>query len=249
MKISFETQVVATYFEEPGEENTQRTLELAKRRAEELGIETILVASTRGETGVRACEVFQGYDVVVVTHSTGFKEPDFQELTDENRQEVPDGTVGEIAVGGPTVFAGYLNLPEATGEAVDDEGWLYTGDLATRDSDGYYRIVGRTSEMYIRGGENVYPREVEEVICEHPDVLLAAVLGIPDSVMGESGRAYILKLPASELSEDDVRAYCAERLAGFKVPKEVVFRETLPLTPVGKVLKKELAEEIGQEFG
>jgi len=88
MKISFETQVVATYFEEPGEENTQRTLELAKRRAEELGIETILVASTRGETGVRACEVFQGYDVVVVTHSTGFKEPDFQELTDENRAAI-----------------------------------------------------------------------------------------------------------------------------------------------------------------
>ena len=169
-------------------------------------------------------------------------------LTGENREEVPDGIVGEIAVGGPTVFAGYLNRPDATRDAVDDEGWLYTGDLATRDSDGYYRIVGRTSEMYIRGGENVYPREIEEVLTGHPDILLAAVLGIPDSVMGESGRAYILKVPTSELTEEDVKVYCAERLAGFKVPKQVVFQEMLPLTPVGKVLKKVLAEEIEQEF-
>ena len=169
-------------------------------------------------------------------------------LVDENREEVPDGTVGEIAVKGPTVFAGYLNRPRATREAVDQEGWLYTGDLATRDSDGYYRIVGRTSEMYIRGGENVYPREIEEVLSEHPDILLAAVLGIPDSVMGESGRAYILKAPDSDLTKEEVKAYCAERLADFKVPKEVVFKEMLPLTPVGKVLKKVLAEEIRREF-
>jgi fatty-acyl-CoA synthase len=170
-------------------------------------------------------------------------------LVDEGRREVPDGVVGEIAVRGPTVFEGYLNLPEETAGAVDGEGWLYTGDLAVRDPDGYYRIVGRLSEMYIRGGENVYPREVEDVLKEHPEVLIAAVMGIPDEIMGEEGRAYVIKAPGSELGEDDVREFCAGRLADYKVPREVVFREFLPLTPVGKVQKKILAEEIRCEFG
>ena len=170
-------------------------------------------------------------------------------LVDENRQEVPEGAVGEIAVKGPTVFAGYLNNPGATATVFDAEGRLYTGDLATRDPEGYYSIVGRTTEMYIRGGENVYPREIEDVLKEHPDIVLAAVLGIPDSMMGEAGRAYIIKMPGSELTEEDVISYCAEHLADYKVPRDVVFRDMLPLTPIGKVLKKTLAEEIRQEFG
>lgn len=170
-------------------------------------------------------------------------------LVDDDRKEVPDGVVGEIAVKGPTVFAGYLNDPEATAAVTDADGWLYTGDLAVRDSDGYYRMAGRVSEMYIRGGENVYPREIEEVLKEHPGVLLAAVMGIPDEVMGEVGRAYVMTAPGSGLTPEDVKAYCRERLADYKVPAEVVFRESLPLTPVGKVMKKELAREIRGEFG
>lgn len=183
-------------------------------------------------------------------HTIGIPLPGVEvRLVDAERRDVPDGTVGEIAIGGPTVFAGYLDNPGATARAKDEQGWLFTGDLAVRSSDGYYRIAGRTSEMYIRGGENVYPKEIEEVLQKHPDVLLAAVLGIPDDVMGESGRAYVLRAPGSILTEDEVKAYCAANLADYKVPKEVVFREMLPLTPVGKVLKKVLAEEIKSEFG
>ncbi len=170
-------------------------------------------------------------------------------LVDAERDEVPDGQVGEIAIKGPTVFAGYLNDLEATRAAKDEEGWLYTGDLALRCADGYYRIAGRLSEMYIRGGENVYPGEVEEVLARHPDIVLAAVLGVPDEVMGESGRAYIIKAPGSELTEEDVKAHVAGNLAGYKVPGEVVFRDVLPLTPIGKVLKKELKAKICEEFG
>lgn len=170
-------------------------------------------------------------------------------LVDQERKEVPEDTVGEIAVKGPTVFAGYLNNPEATKEVVDSEGWLYTGDLATRGGDGYYRIVGRKSEMYIRGGENVYPREIEDALKDHPGVALAAVLGIPDEVMGEEGRAYVIKAPGSDVTEEDIKSYLAERLSDYKVPREVLFVESLPLTPVGKVLKKELAERIRMEFG
>jgi acyl-CoA synthetase (AMP-forming)/AMP-acid ligase II len=170
-------------------------------------------------------------------------------LVDENRKEVSEGTIGEIALKGPTVFAGYLNNPDATRDVIDSEGWLHTGDLATRDPEGYYSIVGRTTEMYIRGGENVYPSGIEDVLKEHPDIMLAAVLGIPDSVMGEAGRAYIIKMPGSDLTEEDVISYCANHLADYKVPKDVVFRDMLPLTPIGKVLKKTLAEEIRQEFG
>lgn len=183
-------------------------------------------------------------------HTIGVPLPGVEvRLVDERRRDVPDGTVGEIAVKGPTVFAGYLDDPAATAEVVDEEGWLYTGDLALRDEDGYYRIAGRASEMYIRGGENVYPAEVEEALKEHPEVLLAAVLGIPDDVMGEVGRAYVLKVPGSGLSEEDVKRHCSKRLADYKVPAEVVFRDSVPLTPVGKILKKELAEEIREEFG
>lgn len=183
-------------------------------------------------------------------HTIGLPLPGVEvRLVDGERRAVPDGVVGEIAINGPTVFAGYLDNPEATGRAKDGEGWLYTGDLAVRDSDGYYSIVGRSSEMYIRGGENVYPKEVEEVLQKHPEVLLAAVLGIPDDVMGESGRAYVLRAPGSGLREEDIRAFCAASLADYKVPKEVVFREIMPLTPVGKVLKKVLVEEVRQEFG
>jgi fatty-acyl-CoA synthase len=117
------------------------------------------------------------------------------------------------------------------------------------DEDGYLYILGRKKEMYIRGGENVYPPEVEEVIQQHPGVLFNAVIGIHDPVMGEVGRAYVVPMPGVEPAptEEDIKAWCSERLARYKVPSEVVFRDSLPLSPLGKVMKKVLYEEVKGE--
>lgn len=162
-------------------------------------------------------------------------------------EEVPRGEAGEITVRGGAVMKGYYNQPETTAAAFDDEGFFYTGDMGFMDDEGFIHILGRKKEMYIRGGENVYPPEVEDVLQAHPKVLFAAVLGYPDPVMGEKGRAYIVPQPGADLSEDEIKDHCREHLARFKVPDQVVFRDSLPLTPLGKVHKYALYEEMGQE--
>lgn len=167
-------------------------------------------------------------------------------VVDGNYVELPRGEIGEIALRGETVFKGYLNRPEETALVLDDEGWLYTGDLAFMDEEGYLHMAGRSKEMYIRGGENVYPNEVEEVITRHPQVLLAAVISIPHPVYGEVGRAYVMS-PGGAVTPEEIKDWVARHLADYKVPDEVVIRDMLPLTPVGKVLKKALEEEISRE--
>lgn len=165
------------------------------------------------------------------------------------RGEVPRGESGEIAVRGAAVMKGYYNQPEATAAAFDEEGFFYTGDMGFIDEDGFVHILGRKKEMYIRGGENVYPPEVEEVLLKHPKVLFAAVLGYPDPVMGEKGRAYVVPQPGAEVTEEEIKAFCREHLASYKVPDQVVFRNELPLTPLGKVHKYALYQELVKEEG
>lgn len=163
------------------------------------------------------------------------------------REEVPRGEAGEITVRGGAVMKGYYNQPEATAEVFDADGFFYTGDMGFIDEDGFVHIMGRKKEMYIRGGENVYPPEVEDVLMQNPKVLFAAVLGYPDPVMGEKGRAYVVPQPGSEVTEDEIKEFCRERLAKYKVPDQVVFRDMLPLTPLGKVHKFALYEEMKEE--
>ena len=148
---------------------------------------------------------------------------------------------GELLVRGPSVFGGYWRNPEATAEALRG-GWLHTGDVAERDDEGFYRIRDRTKDMYISGGENVYPAEVESVIHEIPGVVEAAVLGVPDERWGESGRAVVVLEPDSAVDAEAIIAYCRERLARFKVPREVTMVDRLPRSGMGKVLKRELAD-------
>jgi len=148
---------------------------------------------------------------------------------------------GELVVRGPNVFAGYWRNPEATAAAFAD-GWLLTGDVAARDDEGDYRIVGRLKDMVISGGENVYPAELESVLHEHPVVAEAAVLGVADERWGEACVAFVVL--AGEASEDDLLAFCRERLARFKVPREVRFVEALPRNAMGKVVKSELLERV-----
>jgi fatty-acyl-CoA synthase len=150
---------------------------------------------------------------------------------------VPIGTVGEICTRGYHVMTGYFDAPEETKTAIDSEGWLHTGDLASMDDRGYLRIGGRLKEMIIRGGENIYPREIEQVLFAHPDVLDVAVVGVPDQVWGEQVAAFIRPAPGATPSEDELAGYARARLAPHKTPRVWVFVDEFPLTGSGKVQK------------
>jgi fatty-acyl-CoA synthase len=154
-------------------------------------------------------------------------------------EPVAPGGTGEVVVAGPSVMAGYWNLPEAMAEALRG-GWLRTGDVGHIDEEGFITIVDRVKDMFISGGENVYPAEVEKVLHAHPDIAEAAVIGVPDERWGEVGRAIVVARPAAVLDPEEVRAFCAEHLARFKVPAEVVFADALPRNATGKLLKNEL---------
>jgi long-chain acyl-CoA synthetase len=150
------------------------------------------------------------------------------------------GEVGEIAIRGHNIMKGYYNRPEATAEVMRD-GWFRTGDLARRDEDGFYYIVDRAKDMIIRGGFNVYPREIEEVLLTHPAVSLAAVIGVPHESHGEEVKAFIIRKEGVEVTEDEIIAWCKATMASYKYPRIVEFAQALPMTATGKILKRELA--------
>ncbi|MFF4416920.1 long-chain fatty acid--CoA ligase [Streptosporangium sp. NPDC001559] len=160
-------------------------------------------------------------------------------LIDGDWKTVEGEGPGEIAVRGHNVMKGYYNRPEATAEVMND-GWFRTGDIAVRDADGYYSIIDRAKDMIIRGGFNVYPREVEEVLMTHPGVSLAAVVGVPHDSHGEEVKAYVIRAQGATLTEDELAAWARENMAAYKYPRFIEFRETLPMTATGKILKREL---------
>lgn len=149
--------------------------------------------------------------------------------------------IGEIAIRGHNIMKGYLNRPDATAEVVRD-GWFRTGDLARRDEDGFYYIVDRSKDMIIRGGYNVYPREVEEVLMTHPDVSLAAVVGVPHESHGEEIKAFVILADGASITEDELVAWGKEQMASYKYPRLVTFVDSLPMTATGKILKRELVD-------
>ncbi|MFE2011165.1 long-chain fatty acid--CoA ligase [Streptomyces sp. NPDC059491] len=160
-------------------------------------------------------------------------------LLDDKGQDVAPGEIGELAVRGPNVMKGYWNRPEETAAAIPD-GWLRSGDLAQVDEDGYLYIVDRKKDMIICGGYNVYPREIEEVLHEHPAVALAAVLGIPHPELGEQVAAMVVLRPAAQATPYELRQYVKERVAAYKYPRHVLVVDKLPLGPSGKILKREI---------
>jgi long-chain acyl-CoA synthetase len=161
---------------------------------------------------------------------------------DDEVTVLPAGEIGELVIRGPEVFFGYHNMPTETANALR-EGWFYTGDIARMDEDGYFYIVDRKKELIKPGGFQVWPREVEEVISDNPKVLEVGVAGIPDPYRGETVKAWVVVKPGESLTEDEVRDWCRERLAKFKVPSQVEFRDELPKTTVGKILRRELVRE------
>jgi long-chain acyl-CoA synthetase len=161
------------------------------------------------------------------------------EVFDEKGQELPPGQRGEIVIKGPTLMKGYWNLPEETAKAIKD-GWLYTGDIGYMDEDGYFYITARKKDIIIRGGENVSPAEVEEVLLQHPAVAEVGIVGIPDDVYGEEIKAFVVMKAGNRASEEELIAFCKDRLPTFKLPKKVQFMKSLPKNILGKVLRAEL---------
>lgn len=160
-------------------------------------------------------------------------------IVDEFGESLPQGQVGEIVVKGPQVMKGYLRNEEATHQAIKD-GWMYSGDLGKFDEEGLLYIVDRKKDMIIRGGENVYPVEVEEVLYQIPELMESAVVGVPHEIYGEVPKAYVVPKAGQAISEEAIKAYCATQLAKYKVPHEVEFMDELPRNASGKVLKHTL---------
>jgi len=163
-------------------------------------------------------------------------------VVDADGRDVPAGTEGEIWVKGPNVMKGYFRRPEDTRAAITPEGWFRTGDCGQLDADGFVTITGRLKELIIIGGENVHPREIEEVLETHPAVAEAAVIGVPDSSRGEVAIAFVVPKPDAAVSELELRSLAREHLAGYKVPRQIRISNNLPRSPVGKVLKRKLRE-------
>jgi long-chain acyl-CoA synthetase len=200
------------------------------------------------------CIILEGYGLSETAPVASFNHPDRDrkagsigtpiagvemKVVDDDGAEVAQGGVGEIVIRGHNVMKGYWNRPDATADVMRD-GWFATGDMATVDEDGYFFIVDRKKDMIIRGGYNVYPREIEEVLYEHPAVSEAAVVGVPDDSLGEEIAAVVVLKTSADASADDIRAYVKERVAAYKYPRKIWFSEELPKGPTGKILKREI---------
>ena len=201
------------------------------------------------------CLVIEGYGLSESTCRSTFNPPDKRRrpgscgvpignemrVVDERDREVPDGELGEIVLRGENILKGYYKNDLANATAFRN-GWFHTGDIGYRDADGFYYIVDRKSDMIIRGGENIYPREIDEVLYQHPDIAAAAVFGVPDELYGEEVAAVVVLKDGAKTSEQEVIDYCKARLADFKCPKTVRFLDDIPKGPTGKLLKRELAK-------
>jgi fatty-acyl-CoA synthase len=162
---------------------------------------------------------------------------------------VPHGETGELCTRGYSVMLGYWDDEERTAEVVDRAGWMHTGDLATMDEAGYCNIVGRIKDLVIRGGENVYPREIEEFLYTHPDVADVQVVGVPDERMGEELCAWVILRAGASADDEAIREHCRGRLAHFKVPRYVLFVDAFPMTVTGKIQKFRMREESIERLG
>jgi O-succinylbenzoate-CoA ligase len=205
------------------------------------------------------CLVVEGYGLSESTCRSTFNPPDERRrpgscglpignemrVVDEDDRDVPDGELGEIVLRGENILKGYFKNEAATATAFHN-GWFHTGDIGYRDADGFYYIVDRKSDMIIRGGENIYPREIDEVLYQHPQIAAAAVIGIPDELYGEEVVAVVVLKPEAKVSEAEVMEFCKARLADYKCPKTVRFVDDIPKGPTGKLLKRELAQMFRQ---
>jgi long-chain acyl-CoA synthetase len=201
------------------------------------------------------CIILEGYGLSETSPVASFNHPDRErkagsigtpiegvemKVVDDKGKEVPQGEVGEIVIRGHNVMKGYWNRPDATEEVMTEDGWFHSGDMARVDEDGYFFIVDRKKDLIIRGGYNVYPREIEEVLYEHPAVQEAAVVGVPDEALGEEVGAAVTLKKGEQLDADSLRDYVKEQVAAYKYPRKIWFVDELPKGPTGKILKREI---------
>ncbi|QZP07859.1 AMP-binding protein [Caenibius sp. WL] len=214
---------------------------LIDRIRNELGMKDLTTAYGMSEyTVITSC--MPGDPAELIANTVGCALPGNEVIiAGPDGQELPRGESGEIRVRGPAMMVGYLDDPQATAEAIDGEGWLHTGDVGSMDDAGYVRITGRLKDMYISGGFNVYPAEVESLLARHPAIAMVAVIGMADERLGEVGKAFIVLRPDSVASEQDIIAWSRANMANYKVPRSVAFVDDLPRNAAGKVLKHELA--------
>ncbi|CDF85640.1 acyl-CoA synthetase (AMP-forming)/AMP-acid ligase II [Pseudomonas knackmussii B13] len=216
-------------------------VEMVRRMRSELGFQTIVTAYGLTETCGFVTICRPGDDAETVATTSGRAFPGIEvRCADEQGRAVPAGQPGEVQVRGYNLMRGYFNNPEATAEAIDAEGWLHTGDVGVLDERGYLRITDRLKDMFINGGFNVYPAEIEQAILGYPGVAQAAVIGIPDERLGEVAMAFLLPAPGQRIDLDAFLAWCRERMANYKAPRRAMLLDALPLNAAGKVTKDAL---------
>jgi acyl-CoA synthetase (AMP-forming)/AMP-acid ligase II len=213
---------------------------LVERMRDELNMRDVVTAYGMTEcVNITSCRPGDPADVIAGT--CGCAIPGNEVIVaGDDRRELPRGETGEILVRGQGVMLGYLDDPAATAEAIDADGWLHTGDVGTMDENGYLRITDRLKDMYISGGFNVYPAEVEKLLARHPAIAMVAIVGVPDERMGEVGKAFVMLRPDASASADDLASWSRENMANYKVPRSFAFVDDLPRNASGKVLKTEL---------
>jgi acyl-CoA synthetase (AMP-forming)/AMP-acid ligase II len=216
-------------------------VEMINRMRAELGFETIVTGYGLTECTGIATMCRHDDDPVTISTTSGRAIPGVEvQVVDDKGEPLPAGEPGEVIVRGYNVMRGFIHDPEATAEAIDAEGWLHTGDIAVMDDAGYIRITDRMKDMFIVGGFNAYPAEIEGMMLEHPALSQVAIVGVPDDRMGEVGMAYVVLRPGAEITDAELVAWCRDRMANYKVPRRVEVVDALPLNASGKVLKIEL---------
>ena len=226
-------------------------IEVMKNVITDLNMSEVTIAYGMTEVSPVATQTLRDDTIERRVSTVGVAHPHVEiQIVDPDTGEVaPVGTSGEFCTRGYSVMQGYWNDPERTAESIDGDGWLHSGDLAVMDDAGYVKIVGRLKDMIIRGGENVYPREIEEFLYTHPDVVDAQVIGVPDKRFGEEIMAWVQKREGSDLSEAELVDFCKGTIAHFKVPRYVRFTDEYPMTVTGKIQKFKLREQAIEELG
>jgi acyl-CoA synthetase (AMP-forming)/AMP-acid ligase II len=218
-------------------------VEMVHGMRDHLGFETVVTGYGLTECTGTATMCRHDDDPETIANTSGRAIPDLEVLVvDENGKEVPRGEPGEIVIRGYNVMRGYLDDPEQTAETIDADGWLHSGDIGVMDERGYVRITDRVKDMFIVGGFNAYPAEIENLMMSHPDIGQVAVIGVPDERLGEVGMAFVVPRPGSTPDPDAIVAWCREEMANYKVPRRVEIVDALPLNASGKVLKYELRD-------
>jgi fatty-acyl-CoA synthase len=219
-------------------------IEVMKKVVDKMGVReiTITYGQTEASPGITMTRTDDPLELRVTTVGRALPNVEVKIIDSETGKEVPRNTQGELCSRGYNTMKGYYKMIEATAAAIDNDGWLHTGDLAVMDEDGYCKITGRLKDMIIRGGENIYPREIEEFIYTHPKVKDVQVVGVPSEKYGEEVMAFIQIKPGDSITEEELKEYCREKIARYKIPKYIAFVDDYPITASGKIQKYKLRE-------